>query len=262
MVRSGGGQDSSRGAGEGSDRERPQARLPSGRKEPANDRAAARWAGYPAALLAQRVERKATMIRLRWFLTGALTMCVAAAAILILGARGFSAREQPNRLESWLARRARSAAVPLEARALANPVPDTPDVQAAARAHWADHCAQCHANDGSGETAMGKRTYPPAPDMRLAPTQHMTDGELFYVIQNGIRFSGMPAWGDGSDHDSQDSWKLVHFVRHLPHLTWEEKKEMEKLNPKSPDELREEEQEERFLKGEDKHEPQMQHHKH
>jgi len=54
--------------------------------------------------------------------------------------------------------------------------------------HWADHCAGCHANDGSGESLMGKRTYPPAPDMRLAATQQMTDGELFYIIQNGNPF--------------------------------------------------------------------------
>ncbi len=42
---------------------------------------------------------------------------------------------------------------------------------------------------------MGRNMYPPAPDMRLAETQQMTDGELFYIIQNGVRLTGMPAWG-------------------------------------------------------------------
>ena len=107
---------------------------------------------------------------------------------------------------------------------------------------------------------MGKHTYPPAPDMRLPTTQRMSDGELFFVIQNGIRLSAMPAWGGGSDEDAQDSWKLVHFIRHLPQLTAAEKKEMEKLNPKSPDELKEEEEEERFLKGEDIHDQPIKHH--
>jgi mono/diheme cytochrome c family protein len=189
-------------------------------------------------------------------------MCAVAIAIVVVNAHGFSAREQPGRFETWFARRVRSAAVPADARGLVNPAPDTSEVQAEARAHWADHCAICHSNDGSGDTAMGKRTYPPAPDMRLAPTQQMTDGELFYIIQNGIRFSGMPAWGGGSDHDALSSWKLVRFIRHLPQLTWEEKKEMQKLNPKSPDELREEEEEEKFLKGETNDEPQTQHHHH
>jgi hypothetical protein len=202
------------------------------------------------------------MTRLLWFIIGALTMCAVAVPVVLVSAHGFSARERPGRFETWFARRVRSAAVPLDARRLVNPVPDTPEVQAEARAHWADHCATCHANDGSGETAMGKHTYPPAPDMRLAPTQQMTDGELFYIIQNGIRFSGMPAWGDGSDQDAPSSWKLVRFIRHLPQLTLEEKKEMQKLNPKSPDELREEEEEEKFLKGETNDEPQTQHHHH
>jgi len=186
----------------------------------------------------------------------------AMAVIFVLSARGFSARDQPSGLERWFAHWARSASVPRDARRLMNPVPNSAEVQAAARAHWADHCAVCHANDGSGDTPMGKRSYPPAPDMRLAPTQEMTDGALFYIIQNGIRFSGMPAWGDGSDHDAEDSWKLVRFIRHLPQLTLEEKKEMEKLNPKSPDELREEQEEEKFLKGEDYHEPQASPHHH
>jgi len=109
---------------------------------------------------------------------------------------------------------------------------------------------------------MGKRTYPPAPDMRLPETQQMSDGELFYVIQNGIRLSGMPAWGGGSSHDEEDSWKLVRFIRHLPQLTVEEKTEMEKMNPKSPDDLKEEAEEEKFLKGEDTHAQPTEHHHH
>ena len=109
---------------------------------------------------------------------------------------------------------------------------------------------------------MGKRTYPPAPDMRLPATQQKTDGELFYIIQNGIRLSAMPAWSSGTDRDEQDSWKLVHFIRHLPQLTAEEKKEMEKLNPKGPDDLKEEQEEERFLKGEGNNDPQIEHHHH
>jgi hypothetical protein len=106
---------------------------------------------------------------------------------------------------------------------------------------------------------MGKRMYPPAPDMREADTQQMTDGELFFIIQNGIRMTGMPAWGGGSSddakqHDEQDSWKLVRFIRHLPQLSGEEEREMQSLNPKSPDELQEEQEEKEFLNGGEPHE--------
>jgi mono/diheme cytochrome c family protein len=205
------------------------------------------------------------MQRLGWFLFGALSLAAIAAAgtgFLVLKSEGFSANEQPGAVETWFARQVRSAAVPRDARARANPIADSPQVETEARAHWADHCAGCHANDGSGESLMGKRTYPPAPDMRLAATQQMTDGELFYIIQNGIRFTAMPAWGGGPGHDAEDSWKLVHFIRHLPNLTWEEKKEMQQMNPKSPDEIKEEQEEEEFLKGEKTNEPQSHHHHH
>jgi hypothetical protein len=96
---------------------------------------------------------------------------------------------------------------------------------------------------------MGKHLYPPAPDMRQLATQTLTDGELFYIIQNGIRFTGMPAWGSGTSQDEEDSWKLVRFIRHLPKLTPEEEQEMKELNPKSPDELKEEQEEREFLNG-------------
>ena len=186
-----------------------------------------------------------------------------AVGIAVLGgAHGFSAREQPGAWERWIAQRAWAAAFPAEAKSLANPIQNAPEVLDQARAHWADHCASCHANDGSGDTPMGKSMYPPAPDMRLAETQQKTDGALFFIIQNGIRLTGMPAWGGASSPAEQDSWKLVHFIRHLPQLTPEEKKQMEKLNPKSPDELREEQEEEKFLNGEDSHEAPTEHHHH
>jgi hypothetical protein len=97
--------------------------------------------------------------------------------------------------------------------------------------------------------------------MRLPATQRLSDGELFYIIENGVRLTAMPAWGGGSAHDEQESWKLVHFIRHVPQLTNEEKAEMKKLNPKSPDEYREEQEEEDFLKGEDSHEKPISHHR-
>jgi mono/diheme cytochrome c family protein len=205
------------------------------------------------------------MSRLKWFLLGAASLGLVALAIgsvLLENAHGFSAAERPSVVERWMARAARSAALPADARARTNPVQNNAEVLAEARAHWADHCAGCHSNDGSGDALLGKRTYPPAPDMRLPATQQMTDGELFYVIQNGIRLTAMPAWGGGSSHDEQDSWKLVHFIRHLPQLTAAEKKEMEKLNPKGPDDLKEEEEERKFLKGEDTHEAEVGHHHH
>jgi len=161
---------------------------------------------------------------------------------------GFSARDKPSALEAMVATSVRSLAVPSHAKALVNPVSNTPENLAQAKAHWADHCASCHANNGSGDTVIGRNLYPKAPDMRLAATQNQTDGELYYTIENGVRLTGMPAWGEGGDRD-EDSWKLVLFIRYLPKLSAQEEQLMEQMNPKSAEDRAEEQEEEKFLNG-------------
>jgi len=149
--------------------------------------------------------------------------------------RGFSARKDPSALETFMARTVRNMAIPREAKTEENPWKglDTPENIKEAREHFADHCAQCHDNDGSGKTEMGQNMYPKPPDLRLAATQKLTDGELYYIIENGVRLTGMPAWGDPHFIDQDDdSWKLVLFIRYLPHITPEDIKDMESYNPK------------------------------
>jgi mono/diheme cytochrome c family protein len=148
-----------------------------------------------------------------------------------------------------VARGMRQLATPRAVRERPNPVLNTPEVMDSALRHYADHCAVCHANDGSGDSAIGRGLYPKAPDMRAIATQSLTDGELFSIIENGIRLTGMPAWGTGMPEGERDSWALVHFIRRLPKLTPEEIERMEALNPKSPAEFKEEEEMRRFLEG-------------
>src|SRR5216683_6886215 len=116
--------------------------------------------------------------------------------------RGFSARDKPGVLETFLAEHVRDLATPASVKNLKNPLSPTALNIAEGRDHFADHCAICHANDGSGKTEMGGNMYPPAPDMR--DEKDLTDGELFNIIKNGIRFTGMPGWGG----DDEDNWKL------------------------------------------------------
>jgi mono/diheme cytochrome c family protein len=172
------------------------------------------------------------------------------ASVWVVADRGLSAREPPSRIEEELARAMRRLATPRALRRAKNPVPLTEEAVARARAHFADHCASCHGNDGRGQTRLGQNLYPKAPDMTATATQSLTDGELFSVIENGVRLTGMPAWGSPSPDDDAESWELVHFIRRLPKLTPEEIAEMESLNPKSRAELDEEESIRRFLAGE------------
>ena len=176
---------------------------------------------------------------------------IAGAAAYSVVRRGLSTRTEPGRVEELVARSMRRLATPSSVRSMANPIQPAPEVLEEALAHFADHCAICHANDGSGETAIARGLYPPAPDMRRAPTQDLSDGELFSIIENGIRLTGMPAWGTGTPDGERASWALVHFIRRLPELTEEEISRMEALNPKTAEEWRQEEEIRRFLAGED-----------
>jgi mono/diheme cytochrome c family protein len=193
-----------------------------------------------------------------------LLIFAVALGVFVVVRHGVSARDQPTQAEIFVARRLRHLAIPIAARQMSSPVASTPETVKAGLEHFADHCAICHGNDGRGDTEIGKNLYPKAPDMTSDVTQSLSDGELFYIIANGIRFTGMPAWGTGKasaedatggsdrhEHEggSDDTWALVHVIRHLPKLTDAELQEMKALNPKSPDEWAQEQQIREFLKG-------------
>lgn len=158
---------------------------------------------------------------------GVVLVCIIAGLFWYVKVHAFSAREKPMAVEAFLARRVRNFSIPSDARQKKNPLSATELAIAEGRDHYADHCAVCHANDGSGKTEMGSNLYPPAPDMREDDTQHLTDGELLYIVHNGIRFTGMPGWGGG---EGEDNWKLVLFIRHLPQITPQELELMNDVN--------------------------------
>jgi mono/diheme cytochrome c family protein len=193
----------------------------------------------------------------------ALTAVLAVVMFIWIGSRGISAKAVPGRLETVIARTMRRLAIPRNARDLKNPVAASSEIVAEGMVHYSDHCAACHANDGSGETELGLGLYPKPPDMRLPETQSLADGELFYIIENGVRLTGMPAWSTGTDEGRQSTWHLVHFIRELPRLTSDQIEKMKNLNPRSPEEIREQLEEEQFLAGgKDKPKPSTSPHKH
>src|SRR4051794_39144672 len=187
----------------------------------------------------------------RLYLIALVILVIIAASGWYLFARGFSARTAPNRIEAFIAPRLRNIAIPREAKDAKNPVAASSAVMSEAMAHFADHCAICHGTDGAGRTHIADGLYPKPPDMKQAATQNLSDGELYYIIRNGVRFTGMPAFGEASDDDDQDSWKLVVFIRHLPTMTPEEVAHMEEMIPKSPMEAQQDEEIQKFLRGDD-----------
>jgi mono/diheme cytochrome c family protein len=191
---------------------------------------------------------------MRLFLRTLAAVALLAIVLAVLGLwwvsrHQFSARATPSWLEEMAAQRLRRLAMGPGAGDRKNPVPASAEAVRDGLEHFADHCAVCHANDGSGDTETGRGLYPKTPDMRLDRTQRLTDGELFFIIQNGVRFTGMPAWGTGTPENEEANWRLVHFIRHLPKISANELTEMERLNPKSLAELDAEREAQEFLQG-------------
>lgn len=163
-----------------------------------------------------------------------LAIVAGAGGLIYVKTTGLRAQASPGRIETRVARAVRALAIPSDIRSRSNPIaPSDADVRKGME-HFAKYCAACHANNGSGaKTPYGGGLFPKPPDMRADPTQGLTDGELFYIIENGVRFTGMPAFGSGKEDAAGEklAWQLVLFIRHLPRITDEDISRMEELNP-------------------------------
>jgi mono/diheme cytochrome c family protein len=145
---------------------------------------------------------------------------------------------------------ARKIATPADAKSLANPrQQQTAEMIAEADEHFVEHCSICHGIDGRGDTNIGRNLYPKVPDMSQQDTQQLSDGELYYIISNGIRLTGMPAWG--SEDKPEAIWDLVSLIRRLPKLFPEELQRLQnaareaggELSEQAPEDERKETQE-------------------
>ena len=165
---------------------------------------------------------------LRFTRDALITLAVGTIVLLVVGYVSlndlFFASAPPGPVETSLAGRARNLAIPSNARQARNPFAGQKDAWREGLAHYAEHCEPCHAYDGHGGGEVGRNLNPRTPDMAQARTQQLTDGELFYIVQNGVRWTGMPAWK--SDHTPEESWRLVSFIRHIPSLSAAEMREI------------------------------------
>ncbi|HEY6442974.1 MAG TPA: cytochrome c3 family protein [Candidatus Acidoferrales bacterium] len=137
--------------------------------------------------------------------------------------RGFRATTEPSALEKAVARTARDLAIPGRARKEKNPLKLTSENLREGREEFLARCASCHGHDGGGLTDMGRSLYPRTPDLRSNQTQNLSDGEIHYIIANGVQLTGMPAWSNPHQERNVNAWNLVLFIRSLRPLTREEK---------------------------------------
>lgn len=144
--------------------------------------------------------------------------------------RGFRATAEPSHLEILVARRLRDFSIPSHSRNQQNPLQATAENLRQGRELFLGRCASCHGVDGAGLTPMGRNLYPRAPNLRSPETQNLSDGEIHYIIQNGVQLTGMPAWA-GPDLQSDNIWRLVIFIRNIrPLNTAEEQTQRQTLS--------------------------------
>jgi mono/diheme cytochrome c family protein len=136
----------------------------------------------------------------------------------MLGAllQGCTAENHPSQAETAVANAAKDVTIPLEAGKMKNPLPETDEVVSQGQEVFLASCAQCHGADGRADTTLGRNMAPPAMDLSSAHVQHCSDAELFWIIQNGVRLTGMPSWK--SSISENDTWKLASFIHHIPRL--------------------------------------------
>ena len=130
---------------------------------------------------------------------------------IVLG--GCTADKKPSKVETTLANMAKDVVIPIEVENEINPLRVNKGTSNEGRRLYLQSCAVCHGVDGHGRTELGQSMYPPAMDLTSPHVQHWNDAELFWIIQNGVRLTGMPSWK--STISERDMWKLVNFIRNM-----------------------------------------------
>lgn len=150
---------------------------------------------------------------MRWLITILIAIVIVmVAGFILFGTLNFSA-QTPGRFETSLMTQVKYWRV--GDKSVTNPSPNTPDTLKEGAEHFQHHCEICHGLDGQGTgVPIANRTSPPVADLASSRVQHYTDGQLKWIIDNGIRFSGMPGF-KGVVEDNE-GWAMVRYIRHLP----------------------------------------------
>jgi mono/diheme cytochrome c family protein len=155
-------------------------------------------------------------------LLGFLIVAIGAGLFVWTGALSVAASSAPSKLEESLARFALNRSVARRAGAAKNPLAPSAGILRDGLSHYRENCVGCHGAPGVDAAEYGEGLNPAAPDLTLPRVQKRSDGELYWIVANGIRMTGMPAFS--ASHKEEEVWKIVAFLRHLPELSPEEEK--------------------------------------
>ena len=138
-----------------------------------------------------------------------------AVGVAYSGIYSVSALDSHNGLIHWLLSTTSHASVKRRAKDIQVPDLDRDSLVDAGVNDFDKMCVDCHGAPGKTPTAVGQGLNPSAPDLAES-AEYMTPAELFWVTKNGIKMTGMPAWG--ATHDDDALWPVVAFMTVLPTL--------------------------------------------
>jgi len=154
--------------------------------------------------------------------TGVVLCVVVPLFVLAMGWFNVAARAKPGLIERSLAPWAVDRSMSRRAPKTANPVAGAADALSTGLDHYHENCVMCHGAPGIEGSEVSKGLNPKAPHL---DDTDLSDGELFWTIKNGVRMTGMPAFGP--THTDDEIWKIVAFVRHLSKLTPSERQALQ-----------------------------------
>jgi mono/diheme cytochrome c family protein len=153
-----------------------------------------------------------------------LTSLALAVLFLVIGGLGFiysglydvAATDTHWPMVRWGLEEARARSIKAHAKAIAAPAAlDDPGTLLIGTEHFAAHCAVCHGAPGVPKGDIAHGLYPQPPNLAGA-AKFYTAGELFWILKNGIKMTGMPAW---NDHSDEELWATVAFLEKLPTMS-------------------------------------------
>lgn len=151
------------------------------------------------------------------FLTCVLLTFIVPLLVMALGLMDMSASAKPGLLEKIFAPWAFTNSMEKRAPDAKNPFANNPSVLASGMAHYRENCVTCHGAPNVKPAELAEGLNPPVPMLHTDDAQSLSDGKLFWIIKNGVRMTGMPAFGE--THSDEEIWHIVAFVRHLPKIT-------------------------------------------
>ncbi len=154
------------------------------------------------------------------FITGVIVT-----VLVVLGIAGFifatgrfnvAATAPPDMIDK-MAPWALDKALERRSKEVTDPIAKDAGAVARGLTHYRENCLPCHGAPGVEPAEFHEGMNPSPPDIDAPALQQDSDAELFWVVKNGIRMTGMPAFG--VNHKDEEIRDIVAFVRHAPQIT-------------------------------------------